>query len=194
MRGRAALLTVLVMAGMAHAAPPVKDADWPCVQRLMPSLSAGTYWSGPAAEADWRTDPAVASVVAQAAPRTVPQDTALATLDGFVEALPTDGKPARLAELFAGLVDETNRQRDSVIDRLHALTRRQREITALVGDVTRTLSHEDDPAKREEMTGRRVFLIREFDEAQRTVRYACEVPVQLEARLGAFGRALDGAL
>ena len=178
----------------AHAAPPVQDPDWPCVQRLVPSLAAGTYWTGPAPDADWRADPEVAALVAGIAPRNVPDDVALARLDAFAGALPPEGKPARLAALFAGLVDATNHERDQVIERLHALTRRQREINGLVSAVSTDLAHEADPAKRDEMTQRRLFLIREFDQAQQTVRYACEAPVQLEARLGAFGRALDGDL
>jgi hypothetical protein len=39
-----------------------------------------------------------------------------------------------------------------------------------------------------------VFVIRQYEEVERTIRYACEVPVQLEARLGLFAQALQGAL
>jgi hypothetical protein len=189
------VLAALVLATTAaRAAPPVQDPDWPCVQRLMPSLTASTYWTGPAPKADWHADPAVSALVAEIAPRTVPADAAVAKLDQFTAGLPPDGKPDRLAELLAGLVEETNRQRDQIIDRLHGMTRRQREITGLVADVTADLSHESDPAKHDEMVQRRSFLIREFDSVQRTVRYVCEAPVQLEARVGSLGRALDAAL
>ncbi len=187
------LVAALVLAATAaHAAPP--DPDWPCVQRLVPTLAASTYWTGPAAKMDWHADAAVSALVAEIAPRGVPADAAVAKLDQFTAGLPADGKPDRLAELLAGLVDETNRQRDQIIDRLHGMTRRQREITGLVADVTAELSHETDPAKRDEMTQRRGFLLREYDSVQRTIRYACEAPVQLEARLGSLGRALDQAL
>ena len=40
-------------AGMALFAVPqialAQEADWPCVQRLVPKLEAGQVWSGPAA-------------------------------------------------------------------------------------------------------------------------------------------------
>ena len=38
---------------------------------------------------------------------------------------------------------------------------------------------------------RRTFLIREYEEIERTIRYACEVPGALEARLGSFAQALQ---
>jgi hypothetical protein len=188
------LATLVFATGVAQAAPPGQDPDWPCVQRLMPRLAASTYWTGPAPKADWHADPAISALVTEIAPRTVPADAAVAKLQQFTAGLPADGKPDRLAELFAGLVEETNRQRDQIIDRLHDLTRRQREVTSLVTAVTGDLSHETDPAKHDEMVQRRSFLLREFDSVQRTVRYACEAPVQLEARLGSLGRALDAAL
>jgi hypothetical protein len=33
-----------------------------------------------------------------------------------------------------------------------------------------------------------------YQESQRTLRYACEAPVQLESRLGDYARALQAAL
>jgi hypothetical protein len=35
------------------------------------------------------------------------------------------------------------------------------------------------------------FTARNFEEIQRTIRYACETPVALDARLGAWARALQ---
>jgi hypothetical protein len=78
------------------------------------------------------------------------------------------------------------------VDRLRALTRRQREISQIIESIA-IPSAIADPATRDEVAQRRDFLMRQFQETERTVRYACEVPVQLEARLGAFGRVLDTA-
>jgi hypothetical protein len=41
---------------------------------------------------------------------------------------------------------------------------------------------------------RRDFVIRTFQETERTMRYACEVPVELEGRLGSFAKALEAKL
>ena len=48
--------------------------------------------------------------------------------------------------------------------------------------------------QRQEVATRRDFLIRSYEEVGRTVRYACEVPVQLEARLGAYAHTLQSEL
>jgi hypothetical protein len=37
-------------------------------------------------------------------------------------------------------------------------------------------------------------VTRAFESTQRTMRYACEVPVQLEARLGRYARFLQARL
>ncbi len=187
-----ALCLLLLLAGPVRAAPPVSDPDWPCVQRFVPTLSAESYWNGPPPAGDWRADPRIAAVVAAAAPRTVPQEEASGKVRAFAAELTGSDRAARMATLFAGLVDETNGQRDQVIGRLRALTRRQREITRIVESIS-TPGPDADPAVRDEAAQRRAFLVREFEETERTIRYACEVPVQLEARLGAFGRMLDSA-
>ena len=164
------------------------------MQRLVPTLAAGTYWTGPQPTSDWHADPAISALVTEVTPRAVSPEAMVAKVQPFIAALPAAGKPGRLADLFAGVVDETNDQRNQIITRLRAMTRRQRELTGLVAEVTTALSHETDPAKRDEMIQRREFLLREFDSVQRTVRYACEAPVQLEARLTTLGRTLDAAL
>jgi len=112
-------------------------------------------------------------------------------------ALPGADRPARSALLFAGLVDETNGQRAEVIDRLRGVARRQRSLTELVSKITaelRALPPDAPAAQREEVVGRRAFLIREYEEIERTIRYACEVPVQMEAKLGALAQALQRGL
>lgn len=179
---------------LAAAGPPPADPDWPCVQRLVPVLTAGTIWAGHDAAVDWRADPAAAAAVAAAAPRTRPLPQAVAVLDAYAATLPADGRPAALALLFAGLVDETNQQRTEVIQRLRGIARRQRALTEITGRVTaelRALPPDAPAAVRDEVVQRRAYLVREYEEIERTIRYACEVPGALEARLGSFAQALQ---
>ena len=160
------------------------------MQRYQPTLTAGTYWTGPPPASDWHNDQQIAALVAAIAPRTVPLDQAVRQLNGFIAGLPASNRDAELSIVFAGLVDETNRQRDQIVARLHDLTRRQREITHIVEGIP--ANPNADPAT-DEVTQRRGFLLREFDGTERTIRYACEIPVSLEARLGEFGRVLEAA-
>ncbi len=179
---------------LGAAGPPPADADWPCMQRLVPTLAAGTLWSGHEAAGDWRANAQVAAVVADAAPRTQPTPAGVARLDAYAATVPAVDRPATLSLLFNGLVDETNRQREDVIERLRGIGRRQRtltEITGRVSDELRALPPDAPATVREEVVQRRTFLIREYEEIGRTIRYACEVPSALEARLGSFAQALQ---
>ncbi len=188
------LLAGLAALAVGAAGPPPADPDWPCVQRLVPTLTAGTIWAGSEAAGDWRADPQVAAVVAEAAPRGRPVPGAVARLDAYAATLPAAGRPAALGLVFTGLVDETNRQRAEVIERLRGIARRQRSLTEITDRVTaelRALPADAPAAVREEVVQRRTFLIREYEEIGRTIRYACEVPGALEARLGSFAQALQ---
>ncbi len=188
----------LVLAGLVLAAAgPAPDPDWPCVQRLVPTLTASTLWGGHEAAGDWRADPRLAAVVPVLARRSLPAPAAAAQLERFVADVPEAERAVRLPELFQGLVDETNTQRAEVIGRLRDRARHQRLLTETVSRITgelRALPPDAEAATREEITTRRTLLIREYDEIERTIRYACEVPVQMEAKLGVLAGVLGGAL
>lgn len=195
MRAFRAMLGVSVLA--LGAAGPRNDPDWPCVQRLVPTLTASTLWGGHDAAGDWRADPKVAAVVAAVAPRGVSAQDGAARLDQFIGAVPAPDRPAVSAQVFAGLVDETNAQRAQVIDRLRGIAQRQRTLTELTSRITaelRALPSDAPAAQREEIISRRGFLIREYEQIERTIRYACETPVQMEAKLGALAQVLQRGL
>ncbi len=192
---RAMLLGVAALA--LGAAGPRTDPDWPCVQRLVPALTASTLWGGHDAAGDWHADPKVVAVVAAVAPRGVSAPDGAARLDQFIGAVPAPDRPAVAAQVFAGLVDETNVQRAQVIDRLRGIAQRQRTLTELTSRITaelRALPSDASSAQREEIVTRRGFLIREYEQIERTIRYACEAPVQMEAKLGALAQALQRGL
>ncbi len=181
---------------LGAAGPPV-DPDWPCVQRLVPSLTASTLWGGHDATGDWHADPQVAAVVAAVSPRGISAKEGSAKLEQFVATVPNADRPVQLASVFAGIVDETNVQRSQVIDRLRGIAHRQRTLTELTSRITaelRALSPEAPAAQRDEIVSRRAFLIREYEDIERTIRYACEVPVQMEAKLGALAQTLQRGL
>jgi hypothetical protein len=196
----AALASLLPSA--AWSAYPGQDPNWPCQQRLVPSLSAAAFWSGPALDgpADWHAEPRVADLVNEIAPRKVSQDAGQAAIAAFVKDLSAEERTKLVPLAFVGLLEETNRQRGELIERIKNFGQRQRNLADLVARVTSELDAAPaqpqgaEADQRAELEQRKSFLIREFEEAQKTIRYACETPVQLEARLGAYARALQGAL
>jgi hypothetical protein len=185
----------------AHSAPPrAEDPDWPCQQRLVPKLTAAAYWNGPPLEnlGDWRVDPEVADLVRRLAPRRGSPQEGLSEIAAFVRTVSTD-RPRRLALVFRGLVEETDRERAGLIEELKEIGRRQHELANLVARLATELNaippdaRGEAAAKRTDLQQRHDFTARNFEEIQRTIRYACETPVELDARLGAWARALQEA-
>jgi hypothetical protein len=191
----------LVATVSAHSAPQrAEDPDWPCQQRLVPKLTAAAYWSGPQLDSlgDWRADPEVADLVRRLAPRRVTTEEGMADIASFARTAAHDG-PRRLALVFRGLLEETDRERDALIERLKEIGRRQRELADLVAKLQTELgsipadAEGEAAARRVDLQQRYDFTVRNFEEIQRTIRYVCETPVALDARLGAWARALQSA-
>jgi hypothetical protein len=143
----------------------------------------------------------VVELVRQISPRSVTAAQGEAAILAFVEALGAGENKQRLLTLvFEGLLEETNRARSEVIARLDELGHRQREMASIAsraGEELRAVPADatgEDAARRADLEQRFTFVTRAFESTQRTMRYACEVPVQLEARLGRYARFLQTRL
>ena len=189
----------------ARAAGPPRgggDPDWPCVQRLVPRLSAAALWPDVAGAGEaWREEPSVAALVARVTPRAVAEAEGVAAIAAFAAPLDAATRRRLLPLAFSGALAETNRQRDMLIEQIRRFTRRQREVADLARDIAAELHAMPDApagteaaARRAELEQRRHFTAKAFEDAERTLRYICEAPVRLEARLGAYARALRAAL
>lgn len=194
-------LAVASVAAQGQSAPlRTEDPDWPCQQRLVPELTAAAYWNGPTLDGigDWHADPEVADLVRRLTPRKVSTQEGLSKIAVFAQNLSQD-RPRHLALAFQGLLEETDRERAVLIDQLKQIGRRQHELAALVERLAAELdaippgAAGEAAAKRVDLQQRHDFTARNFEEIQRTIRYACETPVELDARLGAWARALQEA-
>ena len=149
-------------------------------------------------QGDWQADPEVAELVRNLAPRRVTTRDGLAEISSFARTI-SGNRPHRLALVFRGLVEETDRERADLIEKLKQIGRRQRELAELVARIADELrsipadASGEAAAQREDLQQRHDFTARNFEEVQRTIRYACETPVALDARLGAWARALQSA-
>ncbi len=194
------MVAAVTASAAAQPAPPrTKDLDWPCQQRLVPHLTAASYWNGTLdMQGDWQADPEIADLVRHLSPRRVTTEEGLAEIANFAKTASKD-RPHRLALVFRGLLEETDRERAELIERLTQMGRRQRELADLVARLADELNSVPPDAtgesaeKRVDLQQRHDFTARNFEEIQRTIRYACEIPVALDARLGAWARALQQA-
>jgi hypothetical protein len=196
----AAVAAALLVGAGLRAAPWQQDPDWPCQQLLVPRLAAASYWNGPPLDGlgDWHADPAVGKLVGELAPRRVSTAEGLTAIAAFARSLSGDRR-RRLGLLFLGLLDESNRERTALIAELKEIGRRQRQLAALVARLAAELNAipadatGKAAARRVDLQQRHDFTAQSFEAIQRTLRYACDAPVALDARLGSWARALQQA-
>ncbi len=201
-RERARALRSAVLAAMsvlpAAAGPSLgADPDWPCVQRFVPRVAAAALWPGPPPEGDWRAEDNVAALVGRVSPRSVPEEAGVAAIESFAAPLDAASRRRLVPLAFVGALEETNLQRDALVGQIRRFARRQRDLAEAVRRSEaelRAAPADAAPAARAELEQRHAFAAKSFADAERTVRYACEAPVRLEGRLGAYARALAAAL
>ena len=191
-----ATAALLLVAGSAAGQVPGQNPDWPCAQRLIETLEAGSYWTSPVtANPDWRNDEPVFTLVGELVDRDTPDADGVAKLTSYADSVPPDQRASKLPALFGAIVDQTNDQRTPLVQRLEQLGRRQRGM----GDSIAAISTKIDatPASdphHDDLVGERDFDVRAFQQTQRTMRYACEAPPAMERRLGLYARVLQAKL
>jgi hypothetical protein len=182
---------------VGHAADP-RYPDWPCMQAKVPEVSLAAVWAGPelgdAAE-KWQDDIAVSALVARLAARRTPLDEAEKAVTEFM-AGSSDRKLDKGRRLFAGLFETLNAQRSSVLNGLERITRKQRGAADAIRAATLSMHRQQDeaspdPAKIEQLSNQLLWQTRIFEDRQRVIKYVCEVPVAIDQRLFALGRAIQ---
>nr|WP_298683486.1 hypothetical protein [uncultured Dongia sp.] len=187
---------------LAQEATPAgtPDTDWPCEQALRPEISLGAIWSGPditSAEETWDDTPAVATLVAQIAPRRTPQEEAVATVHRFAAGYTSD-RSAIMTQVFAGLFDTLNHERSDIIRGIRRFNERQDSLSKRIEEGWRTLDSLDQNSTDATIVERRFALqqtidwdSRVFDDRQKLLSEVCRQPIVIEQRLFALSRAIQ---
>ena len=196
--------TLIVLAGVAPAASqPVHDPDWPCIQRLVPELSAGMLWAGApsdASGAEWHSDWQLAQLVGELASRRMPLDQAKAAIAEYADDLPPEAQSEKLALLFQGVLELINDERRETIESIKGYARNQRQLAERIAQENRRLDRlEREPtagsqAQLAELRGERDWALRIYDDRNRALRQVCDQPVQLEQRAFALARAIQSQI
>lgn len=200
--GLAAAAALALAAAGLPAVAAGEDPDWPCVQRLVPTISAGMVWAGPPLDGlpDWHTDPEVAKLAGELADRRLAPADAEARVEDFAETLQDADRSRKLSMLFAAVLETVNADRSSVINGIKSYARRQK---ALASKIEATLAELDalprdgspeQQARRAELTEQNTWDTRIYEERERSLAYLCETPVLLEQRVFAIARAIQNFL
>ncbi|MET0443660.1 MAG: hypothetical protein ABW151_03705 [Pseudorhodoplanes sp.] len=198
MRMRTIILTglLLISNGAAQAADP-RYPDWPCVQAKVPEISLAAVWAGPPIDDvanAWKDDPEIAALVEQLAARRVPVEQAQKSVTAFLARSPDKAKAGRL--IFAGLFDNLNAQRSTVLNGLERVTRKQREAVEKIRADSAALQSlqaapTPDQAKLDELNNQVLWEARIFEDRRRVVAFVCEVPTIIDQRLFALSRVIQ---
>lgn len=200
--GYAGLLAAFILLGGAHGPAAGTESDWPCVQRLVPLVSAATVWAGPPLDGlpDWRSDPDIAKLAGELANRKLPVQDAETRVEVFAAAQGAN-KDRHLTMLFAGILDKINTERSSVIDGIQRYARRQHELAiriestlAEIDALPREGGSPEQDARRIELNERNVWDSRIYDEREHALSYLCETPVMLEQRIFVLARSIQNFL
>jgi hypothetical protein len=193
----ATLFVVAVSTECGLAADP-RYPDWPCVQAKVPEISLAAVWAGPPlddATAKWKNDAKVSALVPKLVARRTPLEEAKKAVTEFLS-----GSAAEKTEtgklLFAGLFETLNAQRNSVLNGLERVTRRQREAADKIRSDTLALqalqdTSPPDQPKIDELSNQLIWETRIFEDRRRVIGFVCEVPTAIDQRLFALGRAIQ---
>jgi hypothetical protein len=200
MTWRIAIGTLLVIAASTEwclAADP-RYPDWPCVQAKVPEISLAAVWAGPPlddATAKWKNDAKVSALIPKLAARRTPLEEAKKAITEFLT-----GSTAEKTEigklLFAGLFETLNAQRDSVLNGLERVTRKQREAADKIRADTLALQSlqgatPPDQPKIDDLGNQLIWETRIFEDRRRVIGFVCEVPTAIDQRLFALGRVIQ---
>src|ERR1700733_4012156 len=191
------LFATVASSQLCLAADP-RYPDWPCAQAKVPEISLAAVWVGPPlgdAEEKWKNDPKVSALVGKVAARKTPLDDAQKAITEFISAPGTDKMaPGKL--LFAGLFEQLNAERSSVMGGLGRVTRKQRQgADKIRSDTIALQALQDatprDQAKVDELGNTLVWETRIFEDRRRVVKFVCEVPTTIDQRLFALSRTIQ---
>jgi hypothetical protein len=195
--GIGALFALAASSQFCLAADP-RYPDWPCAQAKVPEISLAAVWAGPPlgdAEEKWKSDPNVSALVGKVAARKTPLDDAQKAITEFLSAPGTD-KMATGKLLFAGLFEQLNAERSSVMGGLERVTRKQRQAADRIRSDTLALQALQDTTppeqpKIDELGNQLVWETRIFEDRRRVVKFVCDVPTAIDQRLFALGRIIQ---
>ncbi|CAA2139386.1 hypothetical protein [Hyphomicrobium sp. ghe19] len=188
------------------AAPAFADeapkAEWPCVYRKVPVLTAATIWDGPAITdtSSWRKDETIRKLSQYLVSRRVKEPEAEAAVKKFAAGLSADTRDAKLTELFSAVLTRTNEDRKVVMSGIERFHKRQLERAKEIekegidlppaGDFGATDAPAGEISQLSSKEEKYKWEVRTFQEKQANIPIACEIPQLIDERAGALARAI----
>lgn len=185
----------------ATTAPNAVEPPWPCAQRKVGSISAGTIWSGPdlAQGADWDQDSKLASLAQKLASRRTELSEAEQAIADFAKEAGAD-KDKQLTKLFVGVLDIINDNRNKILHGIARYAAGQQHLAERLRDESDAISSAQDAPNltfSANTTGKAKEFEwdqRIFNERRQALSYVCETPTLLERRAFDIARRIQAQL
>ena len=190
--GLVAIFAMFLSTGVWAQYPGASPDWWPCVQRYVPALSSGIFWTGELAVVTVEEiDPRFMSLAEKVTDRNLSSEQAFVAIDTFLNE--QDDNKLGAAELLVSAITEAiNIQRDRVIAGIKRYSNRQQTMLARIDEqVTKMERIKDDESKREtlkDLQVRQKWDVRIFEEREKLSSALCEQPVVLEQKFFALGK------
>ncbi len=192
-----ALGLILGLAIPAAQAQLRTDADWPCVQRKVPTIAAGAIWTGPdlAAAGPWDKDFEAAALAQRLASRRTDLAEADQLIDEFAQKAGAD-KDQRLTRVFAGVLELVNTERDRILQGIERYALGQKQLADRIRDESDKISAVKDepgaelPQDMKDLDAKFTWDKRIFAERRQALGYVCETHVLLEKRAFEIARRI----
>lgn len=184
------------------AADPADAAvQWPCAQRKVPTISAGTLWSGPSLDEgkDWDQDNDVAALAQKLASRRLPIDQVDPLVADFAKGAGKD-KDKKLTELFVGVLDVINTNRTEVLEGIMRYARGQERLASRMRKEADAISEKMSDVQgptgiaATEQNPDFAWDQRIFKERRQALTYVCETPTLYERRAYEVSRRIQAQL
>lgn len=177
------------------------EAPWPCAQRKVGSISAGTIWSGPdlAQGADWDQDLKLATLAQKLASRRTDLAEAETDIGEFAKDAGAD-KDKQLTRLFVGVLDIINTDRNKILQGIARYASGQERLAERLRQQSDTISSgqsEPNLTFNANTSGKEKDFEwdqRIFNERRQALSYVCESPSLLERRAFDIARRIQAQL
>jgi len=179
-----------------------KPEAWPCEQVYVSEVSAAVLWAGPLLDPKdaqaWRNDESIARLVraiTQPSSKTEDIEDKVTT---FAKALPAHEKNTKLSLAFFGALEVMNKRRHKFIQGILKFSIQQAERAKMIDLELAKLSDikagKLPDEQRQPLEDRLMWQQRMFDDRERSIRFLCEQPVDIEVALGDLARALSNQM
>jgi hypothetical protein len=173
--------------------------DWPCVQRKIPTISAGQIWDGPPVDNIKDFDPAVRNLTEILESRRISIDDAEKAIKEYTATIPEAERDKKLTELFASFLNEINTDRKFVMGKVEDFQKRQKGRAAELEREGEKLAAKGIAATDELLPTETKLTpeqqeynwnARIFQDRQQNLTMACEIPVLIEQRAYEISRLI----